>query len=66
MCSAPKMPAVPNPPPPPQAEASPSPDVFKRSNQQQAGKGYSSTLLTGASGIDPKAQSVGYNTLLGR
>jgi hypothetical protein len=66
MCSAGKMPEVPNPPPPPQAEQSPAPDVFKKSNKQQGLKGYAGTLLAGAAGVDPKSQQIGFNTLLGK
>lgn len=64
MCPAPKMPKTATPPPPPQPEQTASPDVFRKQNQ--ASQGYGATLLTGASGIDPKTQNVGYNTLLGR
>jgi hypothetical protein len=60
------MPAVPNPPPPPQPEQAPNPDVLKNKNQLAAKQGYGATLLTGASGVDPKSQNVGYSTLLGR
>ena len=51
---------------PPQASKAPNTDVLKAQNKKAATGGTSSTLLTGASGIDPMMLDLGKATLLGQ